>query len=791
MKKIFKPIAFLSIGISLLATLCACSNTAPQNPCYNGHTYGEETVIRNATCSQEGMTSSECTACSDTVHNYSNKIDQIYENGFCTMCQKYEDEYMKFQLNDDGESYKVSEYSDNSRTEVTVPATFQGKPVTVIGGQAFANTQNLIRINLPDTIVELGGGAFSGCTSLEAPILPESLRVIKNHAFYGCKFETVELPRGLTELGNAFQNCSNLKSLTIPAGVTVIPDEAFWLCPALESVTMLGEAERIGVKAFKDCKKLVRFSAKGTPAIEEQAFNSCGELRIFDVPEGVSKLGRSAFAGCMRMYSITLAENLTEIGSAFGNDQPLSMGAPRLAQIINYSSLELMPKDKTSHGGITRYARNTAINFDRGDVIPSKIEYINDFVVMVETGTSTDGNTVCKWFTVIDYVGNAYAPEFPDLVSDEYEIMEYTVAAYAFYKNSTIMLADMPEGITCIEDNAFADCSRLLRLDIPSTVEYVSYSIGYGNIAEVINRTKTDLTSIKNVCSHLLYLNQELDPILNPENNFDSLIKNVNGFLIMDYREHVNDLLDRYVLAYVGDSDILTVPERPTDTGDLKYGEYVIRRYAFANSDCSEAVIPNGVTRIDEYAFMGVTLASLSIPDSVTYIGDSAFVSSRIEQFTIPETTRVNCILGTGGSGFDSEGIRYVGSILIDANVPASDDDTVIKDGTVRIGDRAFSNERLMTKLTVANGVKYIGSRAFDGCSSLTVIILPESLEEISNYIIADCTSLEKIVFGGTVDEWLALIENVQLCGNMGRYIEYTVECRDGTITMHKDTPAQ
>lgn len=787
MKKTFKSIVFLSIGISLLATLCACSNTAPQNPCYNGHTYGEETVIRNATCSQEGMTSIECTACGDTIHNYSNKIDHIYENGFCTMCQRYEDEYMVFQLNDDGESYKVSEYKDNSRTEVTVPATFNGKPVTVIGGQAFANTQNLIRINLPDTIVELGGGAFSGCTSLEAPILPESLKVIKNHAFYGCKFETVELPRGLTELGNAFQNCSNLKSLTIPAGVTVIPDEAFWLCHSLESVTMLGEAERIGVKAFKDCKKLVRFSAKGTPAIEEQAFTGCGELRIFDVPEGVSKLGKSAFAGCMRMYSITLAESLTEIGSAFGNDQPLSIGAPRLAQIINYSSIELMPKDSTNFGGITRYARNTAINFKRGETVPSKIEYINDFVVMSETATDPEGDTVYKWFTIIDYVGNDYAPKFPDLSSDDYVIMDYTVAAYAFYMNSTIMLADMPEGITCIEDSAFADCSRLLRIDIPFSVKSVSFHIGYGNIAEVINRTHTDISSIANTHSNLLYLNQELDPILYPKNNFDSLIKNVNGFLIMDHRENIHDPIDRYILAYVGEGDALNIPEKPS--GD-EYGEYIIRTYAFANSACTSAVIPNGVTRIDQYAFMGVILGSLTVPDSVKYIGEAAFVGSRIEQLTIPATTQVNRIFGTGGSGYGSDGIRYHGNILIDTDNTVKGD-TAVKEGTVRIGDWSFASRTAITAITLPEGVKYIGTRAFSDCTALTTLVLPKSVEELADYIIDDCTSLEKIIYGGTVEEWLALIENVQLCGSMSRYIEYDVECSNGTVHMKKDTPVQ
>lgn len=786
MKKFAIILLSICICVCVFVGLTSCSDSNEPTGCGNDHSYGEPVVVKEATCMENGETHRICSECGDILHDYPSRINHIYENGFCTMCERYEDEYMYFELNDDGESYKVSEYRGdaNAGTVVTVPQTYRGKPVTVIGANAFAGTQHMTKINLPSTITEIGGSAFSNCTSLEAPILPEGLKIIQNSAFMGCKFETISLPSGLTVLGKAFQNCSNLKELTIPVGITEIPDEAFWLCNSLESVTMLGEVERVGLKAFKDCQKLKSFSAKGTPIIESEAFRGCGELCLFDVKEGVGKIGNSAFSGCMRLYSITLAEELTEIGAnAFTCDLFLHNGLPRLAQVINYSSLDLVLEDKSAYGGIMRFARNAAINLERDDVVPSAIEYINDFVFMVETGTSLDGEEVHKWFTLIDYIGDDYAPQFPDLRSDEYVLEDYTIASYALYQNDIILFADMPEGVTCIEDYSFSDCNRLLRIDIPLSVEYVSYfTNSYDcNIAEIINRTLIDLSKMKNICGEsLLSLNQVSEAIDSNRHDWTSHIKNVDGFLVYDWYENIDDPIDRYILGYIGEASTLSIPSLPTDK---QFNGYIIRSYAFADSTCVGVALPNGLTRIEEGAFQSVNIGTLVIPNSVEYIGFASFADAKIEQLTIPDTTRVNRIFGYGGSNFDDEGIRYVGNILIDADI-SSDDDIVVKEGTVRIGDEAFWCERSMVKLTIAEGVKYIGINLCYDCSNLKTIVLPKSVEEIGNGLINRCNALERIIYGGTMAEWLSLVENVQLCDGMSGRIEYIVECSDGSIDM-------
>ena len=54
-----------------------------------------------------------------------------------------------------------------NEAEVTVPDTFNGKPITQIGANAFEGKTSLTTIHLPDTIMIIGTRAFAGCINLK------------------------------------------------------------------------------------------------------------------------------------------------------------------------------------------------------------------------------------------------------------------------------------------------------------------------------------------------------------------------------------------------------------------------------------------------------------------------------------------------------------------------------------------------------------------------------------------------------------------------------------------------
>ena len=71
-------------------------------------------------------------------------------------------------------------------TEITIPQSIDGYPVTKIGEGAFSGCSSLTDITIPAGVTDIGGQAFSGCTALETIIIPGSVTNIGENAFGTC-----------------------------------------------------------------------------------------------------------------------------------------------------------------------------------------------------------------------------------------------------------------------------------------------------------------------------------------------------------------------------------------------------------------------------------------------------------------------------------------------------------------------------------------------------------------------------------------------------------------------------
>ena|GEM_PF-5416899 len=115
---------------------------------------------------------------------------------------------------------RLKSYS-GSRNEVTVPATVNGREVTVIGYNAFANAGEVRVINLPDTITEFEGGAFSG-TQIKSVVIPPRVTEISSYMFQHSSIESLVIPSNVTTIhGSAFIETYSLRSIYIPPSVTI------------------------------------------------------------------------------------------------------------------------------------------------------------------------------------------------------------------------------------------------------------------------------------------------------------------------------------------------------------------------------------------------------------------------------------------------------------------------------------------------------------------------------------------------------------------------------------------
>ena len=132
------------------------------------------------------------------------------------------------------ETISYQAFSDCSKLgSIEIPAS-----VKLIDEEAFAGCKLLKDVFLPKN-VELGDSVFSECTRFVDFYIPPGVKTIPNYAFAGCtglKYITFYPGTGLTKIGTgAFQGCK-LKRVDIPEGVTEVGDEAFSRCEKLEAI---------------------------------------------------------------------------------------------------------------------------------------------------------------------------------------------------------------------------------------------------------------------------------------------------------------------------------------------------------------------------------------------------------------------------------------------------------------------------------------------------------------------------------------------------------------------------
>ena len=143
-------------------------------------------------------------------------------------------------------------------TSAEIPETFNGKPVTMIGREAFKDAVYLECVTFPDSVTGIEESAFSGCSSLREIAWANGLKYIEYSAFEWCTaLERLEFPEGLQTINmEAFRECASLKEVVLPHSLDLLESYAFNNCGELEKITFLKKDIMLGDFAFKGCAKL-------------------------------------------------------------------------------------------------------------------------------------------------------------------------------------------------------------------------------------------------------------------------------------------------------------------------------------------------------------------------------------------------------------------------------------------------------------------------------------------------------------------------------------------------------
>ncbi|MDP4878429.1 MAG: leucine-rich repeat domain-containing protein, partial [Opitutales bacterium] len=90
-----------------------------------------------------------------------------------------------FVYQDLGSYVKITGYSPSTSLNVTVPATINGDPVTIIGDYAFQGKSTITQILLPDSIIEIGQHAFA-FTAIESITIPDTVTTVGRAICLAC-----------------------------------------------------------------------------------------------------------------------------------------------------------------------------------------------------------------------------------------------------------------------------------------------------------------------------------------------------------------------------------------------------------------------------------------------------------------------------------------------------------------------------------------------------------------------------------------------------------------------------
>lgn len=418
------------------------------------------------------------------------------------------------------DQYKT--YSGALKIPASVQVASKDYAVTGIDSAAFAGSEKLTAITLPESLVTIGGSAFNGCIGLVSVSVEGTIKSVGKSAFENCvSLEKITLNGVESVDSKSFKGCVKLAEVDFGDNIAELGDSVFLGCSVLKAIKLPGTVQKIGDRVFQGCSVLETVKlGNGMDSIGVAAFNACLALKEIALPNSLIAIKEYAFSGCSALGKVTFkaadtpvtksaevsASKLRTIGArAFESTKITTLDIPEGVETIGiyaFSEASLqsikLPESLMSLGNFA---------FNKCESLTTVTFGAN----LTEIGTSTFQNCLALTSVTCPSVTKIGEKAFYNCTSlKELPFTEKTttIGKSAFEGCSAIETLELPDNITSWDQAAFKGCSGLVSAKIGQGVTSLPYAVFRQctklekvditeNITEIETTAFTDCESLK------------------------------------------------------------------------------------------------------------------------------------------------------------------------------------------------------------------------------------------------------------------------------------------------------
>ena len=374
--------------------------------------------------------------------------------------------------------------------------------------------------------------------------------------------------------------------------VVGIKANGFYECTGLTGLILPDTVEYIDVNAFLGCKELtrVRWSA-GLRKINTGAFDYTG-LETLVLPEGVTFLGANAF-GHAKLKSVSLPSTVAKMTES--NEKS---DANPFAFCENLEEIYVAEGNKAykSDGNcVMRREDNTLVVGCKASKIPSYTEHIGRFAFQ---GAALESVALPEGVTSIEDYAFARNDRLKEITLPQ---SLTSIGKYAFLWCAALESIALPDGVTSVGNNAFSTCISLKELALGA--ELLNAGCGLTEFCVALEKITVSENN-ESFSGEGNCLTRKAD---------NTVIAGCASSKIPAGTEQIGEY------AFCGQTQLGAI--------DFPDGLKNIGHYAFSCTGLKELKLPRGLQRIGVSAFANcIELEYVQIPDSVTDVGSKAFV---------------------------------------------------------------------------------------------------------------------------------------------------------------------